>query len=117
MVAANTRECFTACVGKRVTSAFFESAPETRYARAWETKTLVFDDGSGLTVAGGMTYLVPPDDMRRFLTRCESDLAKHIDALDPAAIVRVLSKPRVLDALEAVMKRYLASRPAPDPPG
>ncbi len=58
MVASNTRDCFRACVGKLVTGVMFDALPVGSRQLATGTKTLIFDDGSGLTVAiNGAAYL------------------------------------------------------------
>lgn len=46
----NDRNCFDLCVGKRVIGVLFNALPASDYLRAYGTSTLVFDDGSGLTV-------------------------------------------------------------------
>lgn len=52
MATSNNRDCFTECIGKRVRGVLFDAV---RSAGA-NTYTLVFDDGTGLTLAGNGSY-------------------------------------------------------------
>jgi hypothetical protein len=56
--AANTRECFSVCVGRQVVGVLFNACPPSRPDLAVGTKTLVFDNGCGLTVAENGTFWI-----------------------------------------------------------
>ena len=48
MAASNTKECFRECVGKKVVGVLFDAMPSGHRDLSRGTKTLLFDDGSGL---------------------------------------------------------------------
>ena len=50
MAASNTKDCFRECIGKTVVGVLFDAMPPNRKDLAAGTKTLVFDDGTGLTL-------------------------------------------------------------------
>lgn len=56
MAASNTKECFREVVGKRVTGFLFDALPSSRSDLRDGTKTLVFDDGTGLTIAANGSF-------------------------------------------------------------
>lgn len=66
MVASNTRDCFRSCVGKRVTGVLFDALPPRRQDLSRGTKTLIFDDGTALTMASNGSFWVElPSDVRQ----------------------------------------------------
>jgi hypothetical protein len=66
MPAANTRDCFTKFIGQRVVGVLFDALPTNRRDIAAGTKTLIFEDGHGLTIASNGSYWVAiPGDVRR----------------------------------------------------
>ena len=56
MTASNTKECFTDCIGKTVLGCLFDAFPSNRRDLAAGTKTIVFDDGTGLTIASNGSF-------------------------------------------------------------
>jgi hypothetical protein len=56
MAASNTKECFRESVGKRIVGVLFNALPFGRHDLAHGCKTLVFDDGTGLTLADNGSY-------------------------------------------------------------
>ena len=56
MAASNTKECFRECVGKKVVGVLFDVMPLGRSDLSIGTKTLLFDDGSGLTISSKGTF-------------------------------------------------------------
>lgn len=56
MAASNTFECFRECIGLRVVGVLKDALPVNRRDLNRGTKTLVFEDGSGLTVASNGSY-------------------------------------------------------------
>ncbi len=56
MASANTFDCFRECVGKKVVGVLNGAIPTSRRDLAAGTKTLVFDDGTGLTIASNGSY-------------------------------------------------------------
>ena len=58
MAASNTRECFSEFVGQEVIGVLFDACPPNRRDIASGTKTLVFTDGRGLTIASNGSYWI-----------------------------------------------------------
>lgn len=56
--ASNTRECFSEFIGQRVIGVLFNALPLGRKDIASGGKTLVFEDGRGLTIAANGTFWV-----------------------------------------------------------
>jgi hypothetical protein len=57
MTASNTKDCFREIVGKQVKGVLFDALPVGgRGDLSDGTKTLVFDDGTGLTISSSGTY-------------------------------------------------------------
>lgn len=56
MAASNTRECFSECIGRKVVGVLFNALPTGWQDIANGTKTLVFDDGRGLTISSTGTF-------------------------------------------------------------
>jgi hypothetical protein len=66
MCASNTRDCFRAFVGQKVIGLLFNALPVNRRELAAGNKTLVFDDGRGLTIAAnGSFWIDSADDVQR----------------------------------------------------
>jgi hypothetical protein len=64
--AANTRECFTEFIGQRVVGVLFDALPAHRGDLAAGTKTLIFEDGRGLTIASnGTCWIERADEIER----------------------------------------------------
>lgn len=55
MAASNTKDCFREVVGKRVKGVIFDALPRNS-AVSDGTKTLIFDDGTGLTIASNGSF-------------------------------------------------------------
>lgn len=53
LAASNTRDCFREVVGKRVKGVLFDECPSPSSPG---TKTLIFEDGTGLTIASSGAY-------------------------------------------------------------
>jgi len=58
MPASNTKDCFRECVGKKIKGVLFDALPVGDRHIAIGTKTLVFDDGSGLTITSGGAFWI-----------------------------------------------------------
>lgn len=56
MAASNTRECFTETIGRRVVGVLFDALPVGNPSLRSGNKTLVFDDGTGLTFSSNGTF-------------------------------------------------------------
>lgn len=77
MPAANTRECFSEFMGQKVVGVLFDALPWSRKDIARGTKTLVFEDGRGLTISSKGTYWIESaDDVARAIRRRQDDLAQ-----------------------------------------
>lgn len=59
---ANTRACFSEFVGQRVIGVLFDALPQSRKDIAGGTKTLIFEDGRGLTIAANGSYWIDSAD-------------------------------------------------------
>ena len=77
MAASNTRECFSECVGRRIIGVLFHALPVGRRDLAAGTKTLVFDDGTGLTFTGNGAYWQEPADE---IARAVAERRRALDA-------------------------------------
>lgn len=76
MTASNTQDCFRVCIGKTVRGVLFNALPDGRDELAAGTKTLVFDDGTGLTIsARGTFWIDSPEDVTRAIARKKMELA------------------------------------------
>jgi hypothetical protein len=92
MVASNTKECFRECIGKRVIGVLFDAMPPGRTDIASGTKTLLFDDGSGLTISSKGTFWVErPVEVKRAIGEAHSKLCRNQrdlkDVLDAAGVL------------------------------
>ena len=56
MTASNTKECFIECVGKTIKGILFSALPLNDRSLSAGTKTMVFNDGTGLTIASNGSY-------------------------------------------------------------
>lgn len=62
MTTANTHACFSEFIGQKVVGTLFNALPASRRDIAAGTKTLVFEDGRGLTIASNGSYWVDSAD-------------------------------------------------------
>lgn len=77
MVASNTNDCFREFIGQKVKGVLFGALPRSRPDLAASTKTLVFEDGRGLTIAGnGSFWIDSKEDVGRAIGR-EHDRLKQ----------------------------------------
>ena len=82
MVASNTKDCFRECIGKRVKGVLFDALPAGRNDLAAGTKTLIFDDGSGLTIASnGSFWLEAQEEIQRAVSCRLAELEKTKDEI------------------------------------
>ena len=56
MAASNTKDCFRECVGKHIRGVLFDALPAGRSDLAPGTKTLIFEDGTGLTISSNGSF-------------------------------------------------------------
>jgi hypothetical protein len=56
--ASNTRDCFRYLIGREVKGVLFDALPVNRRDPAAGTKTLILDNGEGLTVTSKGTYWI-----------------------------------------------------------
>lgn len=92
MVASNTKECFREQVGKKVVGVLFDAMPPGRRDIASGTKTLLFDDGSGLTISSkGTFWCEHPEDVKRAIAEAHTALCCNQrdlkDVLDAAGVL------------------------------
>lgn len=75
MVASNTKDCFRECVGKKVVGVLFGALPVGDADIDSRTKTLVLDDGRGLTISSnGSFWIDSADDVRRAVKKKRDEL-------------------------------------------
>ncbi len=85
--ASNTKECIREVIGKTVKAVLFDTMPVGRADLSRGTKTLVFDDGTGLTFASnGSFWSEVADDVRRGLRERRTDLERCKKDLEDALI-------------------------------
>jgi len=58
MTAANTKDCFREFTGQRLAGVIFDALPLSRRDIAAGTKTLIFEDGRGLTISSKGSYWI-----------------------------------------------------------
>jgi hypothetical protein len=92
MAASNTKECFRECVGKKVVGVLFDAMPPGRTDLSCGTKTLLFDDGSGLTISSKGTFWVEhPEEIKRAIAEAHGALRRNQrdlkDVLDAAGVL------------------------------
>lgn len=74
--AANTRDCFSEFIGQRVVGVLFDALPAHRHDIARGTKTLIFEDGRGLTMSStGAYWIERAEDVRASIFATERRLA------------------------------------------
>lgn len=56
--ASNTPDCFSEFIGQKVVGALFNALPVNRKDLSRGTKTLIFEDGRGLTISSIGTYWI-----------------------------------------------------------
>lgn len=86
MPASNTLDCFREFIGKKVIGLLHGALPVGRADLAAGTKTLVFEDGRGLTIASNGSYWIESaediaratDQMRRRLAALQKDTSELV---------------------------------------
>lgn len=76
--ASNTFDCFREFVGKKVVGVLQGALPVGRRDIASGTKTLVFEDGRGLTVASNGSYWI---DSKEDVDRAVSEVTEELEKL------------------------------------
>lgn len=76
MAASNTKDCFRECVGKKIKGVLFDALPNgSRRDLSDGTKTLVFNDGTGLTIsASGTFWRENAEEVSRAIQRKRTEL-------------------------------------------
>lgn len=75
MVASNTKDCFRHCVGKRVTGVLFDALPVNCRDLSVGNKTLIFEDGTALTISSNGSFWVElPSDVRQAIEVRQGEL-------------------------------------------
>lgn len=74
--AANTKACIQQFIGRKVIGVLFDALPVNHADLSKGTKTLVFDDGRGLTFSSkGSFWSDSPDDVRRAVRQVRDRLS------------------------------------------
>ena len=73
MAASNTKECFSEFVGMKFIGVLFNALPLTNPALSFGNKTLIFEDGRGLTISENGSYWIDNKEnvSRAVYWRCE----------------------------------------------
>lgn len=58
MPASNTKDCFREFVGKKVKGVLFDALPVSDRSLANGNKTLIFEDGRGLTISNNGSFWI-----------------------------------------------------------
>lgn len=83
MAASNTKDCFKEVIGKSVIGVLFDALPVGRHDLAQGTKTLVFDDGTGLTISSnGSFWRENAEDVKRAIDIKGQELAATKDCIE-----------------------------------
>src|SRR5579872_649045 len=81
--ASNTKDCFRECVGKKVVGVLFDAIPAGRRDIASGTKTLVFKDGTGLTISSnGSWWLDSANEVKRATEVIRTELMRTKDDIE-----------------------------------
>jgi hypothetical protein len=98
MPAANTRGCFNEFVGQRLIGLLFDALPVNRRDIAAGTRTLIFEDGRGLTIAPNGSYWIDSADE---VARAVRDTARKLDvtAAQLREALAVAGEPVIASAL------------------
>lgn len=73
--AANTPDCFREAIGHQIVGVLFDALPLNDRRLAAGNKTLVLDDGRGLTISNNGSYWIESaEDVRRAAVRIEAKL-------------------------------------------
>lgn len=81
-IASNTRDCFSTFIGCKVVGVLFDALPLTDRSLAAGNKTLVFDDGHGLTISSNGSYWTEsPETIKRAIDQKKKELARTQDEL------------------------------------
>lgn len=56
MAASNHPDCFRECIGRTIKGIIFDALPRSRKDLSLGNKTLIFDDGTGLTFGSNGSY-------------------------------------------------------------
>lgn len=93
--ASNTRECFREFVGQRMKGLLFDVFPMHRHDLSGGSKTLVFEDGRGLTIASNGSYWIESAaDVLRAVEIRQAELdARKADIAEVLALAGVLASP------------------------
>lgn len=79
---SNTRACFEGCVGKKIVGVLFDALPINRADLRRGSKTLVFEDGTGLTISSsGSFWRERSDDVKCAVEVVERELRQTEDNL------------------------------------
>ena len=77
MPASNTRDCFREFVGQRLVGLLFDALPVYRDDLARGTKTMLFEDGRGLTFGDNGSYWIDSAaDVKRAVDRRLGELRR-----------------------------------------
>lgn len=81
-MAANTRECFSACIGKTIVGVLFDALPVTNRSLATGNRTLIFEEGWGLTLSdNGSYWLESAEEIDRAVSLKRDELRQTQDEL------------------------------------
>jgi hypothetical protein len=101
MVASNTKDCFRACIGKRIKGLLFDALPVGRDDLAAGSKTMIFEDGTGLVIASNGSFWL---ENEREIQRAVECHRSELEALK-REIADVIA---VADGTKGVRKRIKA---------
>ena len=74
--ASNTRECFIDCIGLKVSGVLFDALPLSRRDLRAGKRTLLFEDGTGLSIsANGSFWRESKNDIFGAIREKEAELA------------------------------------------
>jgi hypothetical protein len=77
MAASNTKDCFREFVGMKVKGVLFDALPVGRADLNGGSKTLVFEDGRGLTIANnGSFWIDSAEEIKRAVSITKDELKK-----------------------------------------
>jgi hypothetical protein len=95
--AANTNECFTEFIGRTVVGVMFDAFPPARHDLSAGTKTLIFDDGRGLTISSKGTFWIEREEVvQRAIAKAQHDLDATQKRL--GGVLALAGQPAAFDA-------------------
>jgi hypothetical protein len=74
---SNTNDCFSEFIGQKVVGVLFDALPPLIRRGEYSTRTLIFEDGRGLTIASNGSFWI---DNAEAVARAVKRTRRHLEA-------------------------------------